>query len=577
MAKILISFFVFLSALYAEVLDVSKAFSVTHAKDSQNLEISFKFGENIYIYNETFEIKLNGEKINEFLNMPRTEISNEHAIIPKDFTLFIPFGLIEQMMRDNAAKLEISYQGCAKDGICYRPQLKIFEISKSGSAFNVRAANKGAPQAENLGELSDEQHIASRLGGANFIIALATFLGYGLLLSLTPCVFPMIPILSSIIVKKSAGAPSAKKGFLLSLVYVLAMSLAYALAGVAASTLGFGVQGALQNVWILGVFAAVFVALALSMFGFYDIKMPAKFENLISRKSRDGAGYAGVFVMGFASALVISPCVAAPLAGALLYIAQSGNALFGGLALFTMGLGMGAPLLLIGASSGKILPRPGAWMDGIKTAFGFLLLAMAVWLLARVLGSGFELAGYGVIGVFWAVYLGAFEAAGSGALKFKKALAILVFIYSLALILGATTGAKDALNPLESLKFSGAADVKGELNFKTARNLSELNEIIKTAQNPVMIDFYADWCASCKELEKITFKDAAVFGKLANITLIRVDVTKQSEQNDAMLRNFGLIDPPAILFFKDGAEISHARTIGFINPQDFLKKLNKIL
>ena len=581
MAKILISFFMFLSALYAEVLDVSKAFSVTHAKDSQNLEISFKFGENIYIYNETFEIKLNGEKINEFLNMPRTEISNEHAIIPKDFTLFIPFGLIEQMMRDNAAKLEISYQGCAKDGICYRPQLKIFEISKSGATFNVRAANKSeakdAPQAENLGELSDEQHIASRLGGANFIIALATFLGYGLLLSLTPCVFPMIPILSSIIVKKSAGAPSAKKGFLLSLVYVLAMSLAYALAGVAASALGFGVQGALQNVWILGVFAAVFVALALSMFGFYDIKMPAKFENLISRKSRDGAGYAGVFVMGFASALVISPCVAAPLAGALLYIAQSGNALFGGLALFTMGLGMGAPLLLIGASSGKILPRPGAWMDGIKTAFGFLLLAMAVWLLARVLGSGFELAGYGLIGVFWAVYLGAFEAAGSGALKFKKALAILVFIYSLALILGASTGAKDALNPLESLKFSGTADVKGELNFKTARNLSELNEIIKTAQNPVMIDFYADWCASCKELEKITFKDAAVSGKLANFTLIRVDVTEQSEQNDAMLRNFGLIDPPAILFFKDGAEIAHARTIGFINPQGFLKKLNKIL
>ena len=197
MTKILISFFMFLSALYAEVLDVSKAFSVTHAKDSQNLEISFKFGENIYIYNETFEIKLNGEKINEFLNMPRTEISNEHAIIPKDFTLFIPFGLIEQMMRDNTAKLEISYQGCAKDGICYRPQLKIFEISKTGAAFNVRAANKGAPQAENLGELSDEQHIASRLGGANSIIALATFLGYGLLLSL----------------KKARGRLARKKAF----------------------------------------------------------------------------------------------------------------------------------------------------------------------------------------------------------------------------------------------------------------------------------------------------------------------------------------------------------------------------
>ena len=382
----------------------------------------------------------------------------------------------------------------------------------------------------------------------------------------------MIPILSSIIVSKG-GSLNAKKGFLLSLVYVVAMSLAYALAGVGASLLGFGIAGALQNIYVLGAFAAIFVILSFSMFGFYDIKLPSKFENLISKKSQNSSGLVGVFIMGFASALIVSPCVAAPLAGALLYIAQSGDAIYGGIMLFVMGLGMGAPLLVIGLSSGKLLPRPGGWMDEVKKLFGFLMLIMAVWILARVLGAFFELLGYGIIGVFAAIYLGAFEAANSGWAKFKKALCVLVFIYSLMLIIGAFLGSKDAFSPLSGLNL---AKNESELNFKQARNLNELNEMIKSSSKPVLVDFYADWCASCKEIEHITFKDAGVKNALAKFTLIRIDVTSGGAQNDEMLRNFGLIDPPALLLFKDGEEQKSLRTIGFINAKNFLAKLEKI-
>ena len=382
----------------------------------------------------------------------------------------------------------------------------------------------------------------------------------------------MIPILSSIIVSKG-GSLNAKKGFLLSLVYVVAMSLAYALAGVGASLLGFGIAGALQNIYVLGAFAAIFVILSFSMFGFYDIKLPSKFENLISKKSQNSSGLIGVFIMGFASALIVSPCVAAPLAGALLYISQSGDAIYGGIMLFVMGLGMGAPLLVIGLSSGKLLPRPGGWMDEVKKLFGFLMLIMAVWILARVLGAFFELLGYGVIGVFAAIYLGAFEAANSGWAKFKKALCVLVFIYSLMLIIGAFLGSKDAFSPLSGLNL---AKNESELNFKQARNLNELNEMIKSSSKPVLVDFYADWCASCKEIEHITFKDAGVKNALAKFTLIRIDVTSGGVQNDEMLRNFGLIDPPALLLFKSGEEQKALRTIGFINAKNFIAKLEKI-
>ena len=572
--KIIFSLILFANSLFAEVLDVSKAFVLSPSIDEQGIEIKFKFGENIYLYKDSFEVKLGEENINSLLNMPKSENTGEYEIYPKDFSLFIPLNLVKEHLKNGNARLNLSYQGCAKNGICYRPQTKIYDIFEKFGNFSIIAFEKEQKDETNpeFTELSEDQSIANELSSKNFFISLATFFGYGLLLSLTPCVFPMIPILSSIIVSKG-GSLNAKKGFLLSLVYVVAMSLAYALAGVGASLLGFGIAGALQNIYVLGAFAAIFVILSFSMFGFYDIKLPSKFENLISKKSQNSSGLIGVFIMGFASALIVSPCVAAPLAGALLYIAQSGDAIYGGIMLFVMGLGMGAPLLVIGLSSGKLLPRPGGWMDEVKKLFGFLMLIMAIWILARVLGAFFELLGYGVIGVFAAIYLGAFETANSGWTKFKKTLCVLVFIYSLMLIIGAFLGSKDAFSPLSGLNL---AKNESELNFKQARNLNELNEMIRSSNKPVLVDFYADWCASCKEIEHITFKDAGVKNVLANFTLIRIDVTSGGAQNDEMLRNFGLIDPPALLLFKGGEEQKSLRMIGFINAKNFLAKLEKI-
>ena len=572
--KFIFSLILFASSLFAEVLDVSKAFVLSPSIDEQGVEIKFKFGENIYLYKDSFEVKLGEEKINSLLNMPKSENTGEYEIYPKDFSLFIPLNLVKEHLQNGKAKLNVNYQGCAKNGICYRPQNKIYEIFEKAGKFSIISFDKEHKDEVNadLEEFSDEQSIANELSSKNFFISLATFFGYGFLLSLTPCIFPMIPILSSIIVSKGASL-NAKKGFLLSLVYVFAMSLAYAIAGVAASLLGFGIAGALQNIYVLGAFAAIFVILSFSMFGFYDIKLPSKFENMISKKSQNSSGLIGVFIMGFASALIVSPCVAAPLAGALLYIAQSGDALYGGIMLFVMGLGMGAPLLVIGLSSGKLLPRPGGWMDEVKKLFGFLMLIMAVWILARVLGAFFELLGYGVIGVFAAVYLGAFEATNGGWAKFKKALCMLAFIYSFMLIIGAFLGSKDAFSPLSGLNLTKN---ESELNFKQARNLNELNEMIKSSIKPVLVDFYAEWCASCKEIEHITFKDAGVKNALANFTLIRIDVTSGGAQNDEMLRNFGLIDPPALLLFKNGEEQKSLRTIGFINAKNFIAKLEKI-
>ena len=572
--KFIFSLILFAGSLFAEVLDVSKAFVLSPSIDEQGAEIKFKFGENIYLYKDSFEVKLGEEKINSLLNMPKSENTGEYEIYPKDFSLFIPLNLVKEHLKNGNVRLNLSYQGCAKNGICYRPQNKIYDIFEKFGKFSIIAFEKEQKDEANpeFSELSEDQSIANELSSKNFFISLATFFGYGLLLSLTPCVFPMIPILSSIIVSKG-GSLNAKKGFLLSLVYVVAMSIAYALAGVGASLLGFGIAGALQNIYVLGAFAAIFVILSFSMFGFYDIKLPSKFENLISKKSQNSSGLIGVFIMGFASALIVSPCVAAPLAGALLYIAQSGDAIYGGIMLFVMGLGMGAPLLLIGLSAGKLLPRPGGWMDEVKKLFGFLMLIMAVWIIARVLGAFFELLGYGVIGVFAAIYLGAFEAANSGWAKFKKALCVLAFIYSLMLIIGAFLGSKDAFSPLSGLNL---AKNDSELNFKEARNLNELNEMIKSSNKPVLVDFYADWCASCKEIEHITFKDAGVKNALAKFTLIRIDVTSGGAQNDEMLRNFGLIDPPALLLFKDGEEQKSLRTIGFINAKNFIAKLEKI-
>ena len=604
-------------AMFAEPLPAKEAFGLTAHADEQNVEFRFAPAPNIHIYKDSLAASLGDKNLNSHLNFPKGEIYDEREVYTSKFSLFVPINLLKGLSGGENFTLKLEYQGCAKDGICYQPQVLKFSVKKGLGGYSVAQIIEAAePEfAGSQAPLSEQDSIAASLSSANFLLSLATFFGYGLLLSLTPCIFPMIPILSSIIVSKQASGgkngevnlsapdktsakfdsnnPHAKNnknsratsGFFLSLIYVFAMACAYAVAGVAASVFGSGVQSTLQTPAVLIGFSLVFVALALSMFGLYELQMPLAMQNALSKKAQSKGGIIGVFAMGFLSALIASPCVAAPLAGALLYIAQSGNALFGGLALFTMGLGMGVPLLLIGASSGKILPRPGTWMDKIKTLFGFIMLIMAVWLSARVLGTMAELLLYGVIGVFASVFFGAFDATkdeyGNGK-KLLKGTALLAFIYSVLLIVGSFSGAKSALNPLEGFKNAGGAGVnlsKNEPKFITVSNLTELENVVKSSSKPVIIDFYATWCASCNELDEITFKDEAVLKKLENFTLLRVDVTKNSNYDTQIMKKFGLIGPPAILFFSAGSdtqdELKNARLIGFYPPEKFLAHLEK--
>jgi len=606
---------------FAEPLSVKEAFGLTAHADEQNVEFRFAPAPNIHVYKDSLAASLDGKILNSHLNFPKGEIYDEREVYTDRFSLFVPINLLKGLSGGENFTLKLEYQGCAKDGICYQPQVLKFSVKKGLSGYSVAQIIEAAePEFAGLqAPLSEQDSIAASLSSANFLLSLATFFGYGLLLSLTPCIFPMIPILSSIIVSKQASGekndkngavnlsttdanlhkfdsdnPHAKNvksknsratsGFFLSLIYVFAMACAYAVAGVAASVFGSGVQSALQTPAVLISFSLVFVALALSMFGLYELQMPLAMQNALSKKAQSKGGIIGVFAMGFLSALIASPCVAAPLAGALLYIAQSGNALFGGLALFTMGFGMGVPLLLIGASSGKILPRPGAWMDKIKTLFGFIMLIMAVWLSARVMGTRVELLLYGVIGVFASVFFGAFDATSSeqsGGKKLLKGTALLAFIYSVLLIAGSFSGAKSALNPLEGFKSTspGVNLSKNEPNFIPVLNLTELENAIKSSSKPVLIDFYATWCASCNELDEITFKDEAVLKKLENFTLLRVDVTKNSNDDAQIMKKIGLIGPPAILFFRAGSdaqdELKNARLIGFYPPDKFLAHLEK--
>ena len=609
-------------AIFAEPLSVKEAFGLTAHADDQNVEFRFAPAPNIHVYKDSLAASLGDKNLNSHLNFPKGEIYEEREVYTDKFSLFVPINLLKGLSGGENFTLKLEYQGCAKDGICYQPQVLKFSVKKGLGGYSVAQIIEAAePEfASSQAPLSEQDSIAASLSSANFLLSLATFFGYGLLLSLTPCIFPMIPILSSIIVSKQASSAQGGKddavnlstadensvkfdssnpqdknvksknsratsGFFLSTIYVFAMACAYAVAGVAASVFGSGVQSTLQTPAVLIGFSLVFVALALSMFGLYELQMPLAMQNALSKKAQSKGGIIGVFAMGFLSALIASPCVAAPLAGALLYIAQSGNALFGGLALFTMGLGMGVPLLLIGASSGKILPRPGAWMDKIKTLFGFIMLIMAVWLSARVLGAMAELLLYGVIGVFASAFFGAFDATSSEQSRSKKLLkgaALLAFIYSVLLIVGSFSGARSALNPLEGFKNSGGAGVnlsKNEPNFIAVSNLTELENAIKSSSKPILIDFYATWCASCNELDEITFKDEAVLKKLENFTLLQVDVTKNSSDDAQIMKKFELIGPPAILFFRAGShaqdELKNARLIGFYPPEKFLAHLEK--
>jgi thiol:disulfide interchange protein DsbD len=417
---------------------------------------------------------------------------------------------------------------------------------------------------------------------SNRFLALLSFFGFGLLLAFTPCVFPMIPILSGIIAGSGENI-STRRAFVLSVVYVLATCVVFTIAGVIAGLAGANLQAAFQKPWILVSFAILFVLLALSMFGFYELQLPSSFQSKIADISnrQKGGSLIGVAIMGLLSALIVGPCVAPPLAAAVLYISQTRDPVFGGLALFVLSLGMGAPLVVFGTAAGRFLPRAGAWMDAVKAVFGVLFLGLAIWMLARILDAVWIMLMTGALAIASAVYLGALERLPEGASGWRrlwKALGIVLLVAGAAEILGAAAGGRDVTQPLAGV-VAGAGKSEGNaLAFRTIKSVDDLDRALaaaKAAKQPVMLDFYADWCVSCKEMEKFTFSQAPVQKALEGFVLLKADVTANDDADQALLERFNLFGPPATIFFADGAERRALRLIGFEKAEDFIARAGK--
>ena len=574
-----------------ELLPAEQAFQPdVEVVDGNTLAARWNIAEGYYLYRHKFEFILEpvpgvtlqpaqipeGEhKTDEFFGAIQVFHDEANAVIP--------------LQRAGSAAtpltLTLKYQGCAEIGVCYPPMSRSFELllPAATAAGPVAATTTQPPQA-----LSEQDALAKRLTEGSQLTTLLAFFGFGLLLAFTPCVFPMIPILSSIIVGQGPHI-TVRKSFVLSLVYVLAMAATYTVAGVIAGKFGHNLQAAFQNPWVLSSFAGVFVLLSLSMFGFYDLQMPASIQGRLSELSnrQSGGNLVGVAVMGFLSALIVGPCVAAPLAGALIYIGQTGDAVLGGLALFCLSLGMGAPLILIGMGAGKLLPRAGVWMDKVKAVFGVLMLGVAIWLLERILPAPVTLALWAFLLVLSSIYLGALDelpVEASGWSRLWKGLGVLSLVYGVLLLIGAASGARDPLQPLQGVLASQSggtsAIAEAHLPFKTIKTTTDLDRELAAARErgqAVMVDFYADWCVSCKEMERYTFAKAEVQQALSGVLLLQADVTANDDADKALLKRFNLIGPPTILFYDEsGTGRPELTLVGFIPADEFVQHLEKL-
>ena len=581
MKKILLFLLTFVYSFSLElnpkVLEPEEAFKTTFTKNQDDLNIKLELGKDIYLYDDKIKILVSKPQkidITEELNVPEPVTYDEFIVHFNNLDLTIPFSLLKSKIDSNEYEIEFHFQGCSKLGLCYAPINEKYLLTLAEVAPKVETKKDIEQKIETNENLSETDSIANSLKEKNLLLVLVTFFGFGLLLSLTPCVFPMIPILSSIIVGASKNETmTASRGFFLSLVYVLSMSVAYTIAGVIAGIFGANLQVALQNPYVLVVFALVFVALAFSMFGYFEIKLPQSIQTKLN-KTTDGKekqGIAGIAIMGFLSALIVGPCVAPPLAGALVYIGQTGDALFGGLALFVMSLGMGVPLLLIGLGAGKFMPKPGGWMESITRIFGIVMLGVAIWLLDRVLDATIIIYLWALLLLGSAIYLKIYQHI------LTQLITVVLFILGVVLFVGAISGATNPLNPLEKFTSSKAVQSLDEkLVFTKIKNIQELELAIKNSDKPVMLDFWASWCVACKELEEITFKDEEVIKKLQGFTLLKADVTANNDDDKALQKMFGIVGPPGIIFWdKNKKEITSSKIVGYKNSKEFLEILNK--
>jgi thiol:disulfide interchange protein DsbD len=594
-----------------EFLDPDVAFQQKSQLNSdQAVQLDWVIAPGYNFYKEKLHVVVGDTDIVNKLNLP-TAYKKFDKNFNKDVEVYhdkLSVAIPKELMTQNAV-LKLQYQGCSDEGLCYSPIDKSFQLAggkltpiadvvttaaavSSASVISTAAAGTLSAAAAETSKTNlpvDEVSLAQSTlqSGSLFGIALS-FLGFGLLLAFTPCVLPMVPILSSIIVGGSDdGKP--KKGFLLAVAYSLGMIMVYTSLGVAAGLAGEGLAAALQKPSVLIFFASMLFLLSLSMFDVYQLQLPGFIQNRLSNSSMNmqGGRFVSVFIMGALSALIVGPCVAGPLAGALIYISQSRDVVLGGLALFSMAVGMSVPLLLTGASAGALLPKAGAWMTGVKYFFGLMLMATAIWMLQSVMPQSAWMALWGAWLITCAIFLKVFDGLGAHAsvgLRFGKVLSVMLMVFGVMELLGAGLGAKDVLRPLEPLAaakrvgdVTNQADsgAKSHLSFERISTLADLQQKLQGSKQVVMLDFYADWCTSCIEMEKFTFSDPEVQKRLSNVKLLQIDVTKNSPADQQLMKQFKVFGPPALLAFdSQGNEMGTARVIGYLPPEKFKAHLD---
>jgi thioredoxin:protein disulfide reductase len=588
-------------------LKVDQAFQYQASSVAGGLNLRWKITEGYYLYQGRMKFKSLDSKAT--IGEPQFSIQGkikqdpyfgEVRVIHEDLEVFLPISLVEGA---TDSEIQISYQGCAEAGLCYPPrkQTELYmPLPSDAEAKNSMATNSELSQKAEDNSKTTQQAASYDLENANGVfsfmdqsslisIAFIFFL-LGLGLTFTPCVFPMIPIITSIIAGQDQSKVSMSRNFMLALAYVFGMALTYAAAGTITGLLGASanVQAALQNPYVLSVFAVVFVVLSLSMFGFYELQLPEKLRDKLnsSNQKLHGGYFFSVFVMGAISALVVSPCVSAPLAGALIYISTTGDALLGGLALLSLGLGMGVPLILVAMGGAKYLPKSGAWLDNTKAFFGVMLLAVAIWLLARFLPGQISMILWSTLALACGVQMGAFEAAQKGWARTFKAAGILLVIIGTLILIGAFSGSTNPLAPLEN-RFSSSDSMprglarKAELPFNVVTSYSGLEQELLAAKannKTVLVDFYADWCISCIVMANEIFPQPDIHNLMSQIHLVKADVTTNSNENIALMQKYGIFGPPAFLFFEpSGAENKGLRVMGEITANDFKSRLTTLL
>ncbi|MCP5160539.1 MAG: protein-disulfide reductase DsbD [Hahellaceae bacterium] len=582
-------------------LPVDEAFILTSSNSDRGITLRWQIAPGYYLYQDRIKIQTpeNQPPASSliFNNLPEDKEDPSFGLVKvyhNELSAFQPIGSeITQPIN-----LTLTYQGCAEAGLCYPPQKKTlsFTPAASGSDNNIplpkslslTSAQSTTPDTETDTKTDTESSagIFEFLKHSNLATICGLFFLMGVGLTFTPCVFPMIPILSSIIAGQKHITHS--HAFVLSLGYVIGMATTYAAAGVVTGLLGASanIQALLQTPYVLVAFSLLFVVLSLSMFGVYELQLPAFIRDKLDQTSHkvSGGKLASVTLMGAISALVVSPCVSAPMAGALIYISTTGNALIGGLSLFSMGLGMGVPLILVGMGGNRLLPKAGYWMNEVKIFFGALLLGVAVWIIERLIPATTTLLLWAILAGFYAIHLGAFEPAKPGSERIKKAFAFFLALYSAMLFTGAISGANDALSPLAPFtqaKAQAPIDTRTTENTKiivrTAEEFDKSIALGTQTNRPLVVDFYADWCISCKVMEKNIFSDRGVQKLMENTLFVQVDVTQNDAQNIGLLKRFGLFGPPGILFFnQDGSEDTNLRAVGEIEKEDFVRRIEKL-